>query len=102
MIWIKNHGINGESDNLRIPLAEHVEAITCHINDPEGCPAMVVLRGWTGVLIDEDVTDVRDGFETALGEQLRFAVDEPADHDDFSDKSDELDAFYDGTHPELA
>ena len=100
MIWIKNHGISGESDNLRIPLAEHVKAISCHQQDPEGCPAIVALRGWTGVSIDADVADVRGGFETALGSQLRFAVDEPADHDDYSDKSEELDAFCDGSHPE--
>ena len=100
MIWIKNHRISGESDNLRTPLAEHLDVMTCHLNDPEGCPAIVVLRGWTGVSIDADVNDVRTGFETALGSQLRFAVDEPADHDDYSDKSDELDAFYDGRHPE--
>ena len=101
MIWIKNHGITGESDNLRIPLSEQVGSVTTHRDDPKGSPAIVVLNGWTGVLIDDDPADVRDGFETALGDQLRFAVDEPADYDDFSDKSDELDAFYDGTHPEL-
>ena len=101
MIWITNHGITGKSDNVRIPLASEVDEISCHKNDPEGCPAVVVLRGWTGVLTDADVSDVRDGFEDALGSQLRFAVDESADHDDYEDKSEELDALYNGTHPDL-
>ena len=96
MIWIKNHGISGESDNLRIPLAEHIETMTCHQQDPEGCPAVVVFRDWTGVCIDEDVADVRDGFEAALGSQLRFAVNEPTGHSDYDNKADELDAYYDG------
>ena len=101
MIWIKNHGIVGESDNLRIPLAENVDDITCHKNDAEGCPAVIQMRGWTGVKIDSDVDQNRDGFESALGSQLRFAVDESSDHDDYEDKSEELDAFYNGTHPDL-
>ena len=100
MIWFKNHGIIGKSDNLRIPLAEEIDDISCHKNDPEGCPAIVVMRGWTAVDIDADVDDVRDGFESALGSQLRFAVDESANHSDYTDKAEELDAYYDGTHPD--
>ena len=101
MIWVKNHGITGESDNLRIPLASEVGEISCHQNDPEGCPTIVKHRGWTGVDIDADVDDVRDGFESALGSQLRFGADETADHDDYEDKAEELDAYYGGTHPDL-
>ena len=100
MIWIKNHGIRGESDNLRIPLAGEIGEISCHKDDPEDCPAIVVMRGWTGVKIDSDVSDVRDGFESALGSQLRFAADEPADHDDYDDKAEELTAIYNGEHPD--
>lgn len=101
MIWIKNHGIRGESDNLRVPLASEVDEISCHQNDSEGCPAIVKHRGWTGVGIDADVDDVRDGFESALGSQLRFAADESADHGDYDDQAEELTAYYDGTHPDL-
>lgn len=101
MIWIKNHGIRGESDNLRMPLADEVDEVTCHQNDPDGCPAIAKVRGWTGVCIKKGVGDVRDGFEGALGSQLRFAVDEPADHGEFDDKAEELDAYHDGEHPDI-
>ena len=100
MIWIKNHGVKGESDNLRIPLADEVDGITCHQNDPDGCPAIVVMSRWTGVKIGSNVSDVRNGFESALGPQLRFAVDEDADHGDYENKAEELDAYYAGNHPE--
>ena len=101
MIWIKNHGVTGRSDELRRPLADEVDEVSCHKEKPEQCPAIVVMRGWTALKIDSDVSDVRDGFENALGSQLRFAVDESSDHDDYEDKSSELDAFYNGTHPDL-
>ena len=100
MIWFKNHGITGSSDNLREPLSEEVDKITCHTDDPEGCPAIVVMDGWTGVKINSDVSDVRDGFKDALGSQLRFAADKPSDHDDYNDKAEELDAYYNGDHPD--
>ena len=101
MIWIKNHGIRGESDDLRIPLAESVDEMSCHQNDPEGCPAIIVMRGWTGIDIDASISEVRDDFKSALGSQLRFADVEDANHEDFNRLSDELDAFYSGNHPDL-
>ena len=99
MIWIKNHGISDESDNLRIPLVEEIDEISSHKDDPESCPAIVVMKGWAAVKVDSDVSDVRDGFEGALGPQLRFAVDEDANHDDYDNKAEELTAIYDGEHP---
>ena len=101
MIWIKNHGIRGESDNLRIPLAGEIDEMTCHKDDPEGCPAIVVMSGWTGIDIDSDVAEVQDGIKSSIGPQLRFAADEAADHDDYDNRSEELDAYYGGTHPDL-
>ena len=100
MIWIKNHGVRGVSDELRMPLSEEVEKITCHKNDPDECPSVVKMRGWTGVGIDIDVTEVKEGFESALGSQLRFAVDEASDHDDYGSKHDELNAYYANKHPD--
>ena len=101
MIWIKNHGIRGESDNLRIPLSQEIDEMACYQNDPESCPAIVVMRGWTGIDINADVDDTRNGFKSALGPQLRFAVDEPADNDDYNDKSEELGGYYEGSHPDI-
>ena len=100
MIWIKNHGIRGESDNLRIPLESEVEAVKSHKNDPKASPAIVRMQGWTGVGIDSDVSDVREQFKEALGDQLLFAVDGAADNDDYNSKDEELDAYYAGEHPD--
>ena len=101
MIWIKNHGVTGESDNLRLALGKEVEEITCHKKDADGCPAIVKMWGWTGVKIDLDPNEVKDGFETALDTQIRFAVDEDSNHDNYSNKNGELDAYYAYDHPDV-
>ena len=101
MIWIKNHGISGESDNLRIPLRDANADVYAHIDNDETTP-ITALRGWTGVHIDLNAEQQRC-FSEALeeGHKLRWAIGEPADHPDFDNKAEELDAYYDGTHPDL-
>lgn len=103
MIWIKNHGVSGESDNLRVMLASELPDVIPHRDDPEAAQAVVRIRGWTGINLDVKLPDeaVQAAFSDALGDRVRWAIDEPADHDDYNDKSAELDALYDGSHPEI-
>ena len=104
MIWIKNHGIRGESDNLRIPLAEEIPDVVSWKEDAQEAQAVVKVRAWTGIDLDVQLPDdaIENGFSDALGDQIRWAHNEDADHPDFDDKAEELDAFYDGTHPDLS
>ena len=102
MIWIKNHGISGGSDNLRIPLRNEDAPVVAHQDDGETSP-ITVMRGWTGVDLDTDlpVQAIENAFLDGLGDQVRFAYKEDSDHPDYDDKAEELDAYYDGTHPNL-
>ena len=102
MIWVKNHGIRGESDNLRLPLRNEDTPVVAYEDDGQTTP-ITVMRGWTGVHIDTDLPDqaIRNAFIEALGDQVCWAYEEDADHPDYSDKAEELDAYYDGTHPDL-
>ena len=103
MIWIKNHGINGESDNLRIPLRNADVPVLAYQDDGETTP-VVRLKRWTGLDIDTHLPDqaIENAFLDGLGDQVRFAYKEGADHPDYDDKAEELDAYYDGTHPDLS
>ena len=103
MIWIKNHNISGESDNLRIPLAEEIPDVVPWKEDAQEAQAVVKLQGWTGIDLDVQLPDeaIKNGFSDALGNQIRWAHNEDADHPDYSDKAEELDAYYNGTHPDL-
>lgn len=101
MIWIKNHGITGESDNLRIPLKDAGLSVTPHHDEGQTTP-IVELRGWTGIKLDTGLPD--QALENALldfDEKVIFAYKQDADHADYDDKAEELDAYYDGTHPDL-
>ena len=102
MIWIKNHGISGESDDLRIPLAEEIPDVVAWKEDAQQAQAVVKLQGWTRIDLDVHLPDdaIENGFSDALDDQIRWAHNEDADHDDFEDKAEELDAFYHGTHPD--
>ena len=104
MIWIKNHGIHGESDNLRIPLAEEIPDVVPWKEDAQQAQAVIVMRGWTGIDLDLQLPDdaIENGFSDALGEQIRWAHNEDADHPDYSDKAEELNDYYDGSHPDLS
>lgn len=104
MIWIKNHQMQGESDNLRLPLAEKIPDVVPWKEDAQKAQEVVKLRGWTGIELDAHLPDeaIENGFSDALGEQIRWAHNEHAEHPDYSDKAEELDAYYNGTHPELS
>ena len=101
MIWIKNHGIRGESDNLRIPLRDANADVCAHVDADETTP-ITALRGWTGLHVDL-TTEQQQCFSEALegGHKLRWAIGEPSEHPDYDNKSEELDAYYDGSHPDV-
>ena len=103
MIWIKNHGIGGESDNLRIPIAEEIPDVVPWKEGAQQAQAVVKLREWTGIELDVHLPDegIENGFSNALGDQIRWAHNEDADHPDFDNKAEELDAYYDGNHPDI-
>ena len=101
MIWIKNHGIQGESENLRISLKNAGVPVVTVKDDGDTTP-ITVFRRWTGIHIDSQLPD--EALENAFldfEENVRFAYKEEAEHPDYDNKSDELDAYYDGTHPDL-
>jgi len=102
MIWIKNHGISGESDNMRIQLAEEIPDVVPWKEDAQQAQMVVIEQGWTGIGLDVHLPDeaIENGFSDALGEQIRWAHNEDADHPDFDDKAEELDAIYNATHPD--
>ena len=101
MIWIKNHEIRGESDNLRIPLRDANADVCAHIDNDE-TTGITVMKGWTGIHINLN-SDQQRCFSDALegDNKLRWAVGEPSEHPDYDNKSEELDAYYDGTHPDV-
>ena len=102
MIWIKNYVIGGESDNMRIPLAKEMPEVVPWKEDAQQAQSVVKLRGWTGIDLDVSLPDeaIENGFSDALGDQIRWAHNEDADHPDYHDKAEELDAYYDGSHSE--
>lgn len=101
MFWFRNHGITGESDSLRIPLRNANVPVVAYQDDGETTP-VVVLRGWTGVKIDSalSVQALENAFLDGLGDQTQFAYKQNSDHPDYDNKSTELDAYYEGNHPE--
>ena len=102
MIWIKNHGMRGESDNLRFRLAEEIPDVVTWKEDAKQAQAVVIERRWTGIDLDVNLPDeaIENGFSDALGEQIRWAHNEDADHEDYDDKAEELDAYFANEHPE--
>lgn len=101
MIWIKNHGIRGESDNLRVPLKDAGLSVTPHFEDGE-TNRIVKLQRWTGIELDANLPD--QAIENAFldfNDDVIFASDRDSDHPDYDNKNEELDAYYDGTHPDL-
>jgi len=101
MIWIKNHGVTGSTDNLRQPLKDAGVPICCYSDDGKTTP-VVVLKGWTGLALnDHDLTDdeVVELIEK-INSMIMVARDLGANHDEFDNKSEELDAYHNGEHPE--
>ena len=102
MIWIKSYNTTGESDNIRVPLRNEDVPVVAHQDSAE-TTQIVKLKGWTGVHLDTNLPDeaIENGFIDGLGNQVRWAYKEDADHPDYDDKAEELDAYYEGTHPNL-
>lgn len=104
MIWIK--GIQnrfGTSDELRECGRE-----AGFLDSDDHSTGIVYLRGWVGFAVNENLPD--QAIENALADVLadRLGISNPifgfqidADHPDYDNKSEELDAYYEGTHPDL-
>ena len=101
MIWIKNHGVRGQTDNLRQPLKDAGLPICCHNDEGETTP-VIFMKGWTGLALDDH--DISDDELTQLLKGLNpiivVAHEQDAEHDEFDNKSDELDAYYNDRHPD--
>ena len=102
MIWIKNHNTSGKSDNLRIPLRNEDAPVVACADDGDTTP-VVKMREWTGLEIETHLPDeaLENAFLDALGDQVIWAHKQDADHPDYHDKAEELDAYYNGTHPDI-
>ena len=74
-----------------------------HIKTRGETTAIIKLGGWTGVDLGTDLPDqaLQNAFIGGLGGQVRWAYEQDADHPDYADKAEELDAYYEGTHPDL-
>ena len=105
MIWIK--GINkrfGTSDELRECARE-----AGFLDSDDYSTGIIYLPGWVGFHVNKNLpdeaikNDISEAFSGQLGiENPTFGFDTDADHPDYDDKAEELDAFYDGTHPDLS
>ena len=103
MIWIK--GISnqfGTSDEIRECGRE-----AGFLDSDDYSTGIVYLRGWVGFKVNENVPDeaIENGISEALSNQLgienpTFAFDTDADHEDYDNKSEELEAIYNGEHPD--
>ena len=104
MIWIKGvHNRFGTSDDLR-----ECGRGAGFLDSDDYSTGIVYLRGWVGFHVNENLPDeeIENALSDALADKLAisdptFAFGEDADHDDYESKSEELEAYYDGTHPDL-
>lgn len=104
MIWIK--GIQnqfGTSDELRECGRE-----AGFLESDDYLTGVVYVGGWTGFAVDENLPDeaIKNALSDVLADKLgisapTFGYEVDADHPDYDDKSDELEAYYEGTHPDL-
>ena len=102
MIWIQ--GINGRfgrSDKLRACGRE-----AGFMDSDDYSTSIVYIGGWVGFNVNDELPD--EAVENALSDVLadKLGVSNPtygfevdADHPDYDTKSEELEAYYDGTHP---
>ena len=103
MIWIKNAGNwFSISNELRECGRE-----AGFLDSDDYSTGIVYLKGWVGFAVNENLPDeaIENGISEALGNQLGienpiFAFDEASDHDDYDNKAEELDAYYEGAHPD--
>ena len=103
MIWIR--GIQnrfGNSDELRECGRE-----AGFLESDDRSTGIVYLRGWVGFQVNDNLPD--QAIENALSDVLanKLGISEPtfgfqvdADHSDYENKSDELEALYNGDHPD--
>ena len=104
MIWI--YGIQnrfGTSDELR-----ECGRGAGFLVDDDYSTGIVYLRGWVGFAVNDNLpdqdneSDISEALSNQLGiENPTFGFEEDTDHDDYDDKSEELEAYYDGAHPDL-
>ena len=105
MIWIK--GISdqfGTSDQIRECGRE-----SGFIDSDDYSAGIVYMRGWAGFAVNDNLPD--EAIENALSDALtdKFGVLDPtfgyevdADHPDYDNKAEELQAYYDRSHPDLS
>ena len=104
MIWIQ--GINGRfgsSDELRVCGRE------AGFLDSDDCSTSIVyIGGWVGFNVNDELPDeaVENALSDVLADKLgvsspTYAFEVHADHPDYDNKSVELEAIYNGTHPDL-
>ena len=102
MIWIKQTFRSGSSSEFR-----EVGRETGFLDSDDHSTGIVYQQGYIGFAVNENLPDeaIENGIADALADQLGvgnpvFGFDEDADHPDFDSKSEELDAYYNGTHPD--
>jgi len=103
MIWIKSiTGGFASSDELRECGRE-----AGFLESDDYSTGVIYMRGWVGFRVNENLPD--EDIENALAEKLAdklgisdptFAFEVDADSPDYDNKSEELEAYFDGTHPD--
>ena len=103
MIWIK--GVQNRfqtSDEFR-----GVGREAGFLDSDDYSTGIVYLRGWVGFRVNENLPD--EAIENALSDLLadKLGISDPtygfeldADHEDYNNKSEELEAIYNGEHPD--
>ena len=105
MIWIKNAGNwFNTSDEIRECGRE-----SGFIDSDDDSAGIVYMRGWVGFALNDNLPD--EAIENALSDVLTdksgildptFGFEVDADHPDYDNKAEELQAYYDRTHPDLS
>ena len=102
MIWIKRtFRVNG-SDSIR-----EVGRETGFLDSDDHSTAIVHQRGYIGFAVNKNLPDeaIENGIADVLADRFGvenpvFGFDKDANHPDFDSKSEELDAYYNGEHPD--
>lgn len=103
MIWIK--GIQNQfttSDELR-----ECGRAGGFLDSDDYSTGIVYMRGWVGFAVNQQLPDqaIENGISEALSNKLgiddpTFGFDMDANHPGYSHKGDELEAIYNGDHPD--
>lgn len=105
MIWIKNAGNwFNTNDGLR-----ECGRKAGFLDSDDYSTGIVYLRGWVGFAVNDNLPDeaIENGISEGLSDQLgienpTFGFEVDVDHPDYDNKSEELEAIYDGDHPDLS